>query len=374
MIVGCSSSGTELRVDLRTDWVGGVEVAEVIARIEGLDDEMRTPFTTSDDLADGVRVGLFDGVPSGTQRVSVELVSPTGEVVGDRSAVVQIRGSTGVTLLVTRNCAGVTCDDPAANQCLDGRCVSPMCTVENLTACGPPSCAGPVDCVATAPCVEPQCVGGACLRSGGGCANGEYCDPESGCRAVPMTDAGSDAGVDAPPIDATFDVGAIDVGTDAGADAGTDAATDAGPIPCGDHEPDDTAPDGLDLGVVGTIDGNDVFTSPPLALCTGDEDWIAVQTAGLVRVTVSLQGISASTSTVCLELYNYTQLSHTIGDPPTLEVGPSCAVVAPGDFVTLGPVDGTLVGGGNYVMARVTFSDPRGEPIYTVRFDGMPTI
>lgn len=367
--IGCSSSGAELRVDLRSDWVGGVEVSEVITRLDGLE-EARTSFVTGDDLAAGVRVGLFESVPSGTQRVSVELIAPDGEIVGARNAVVSVRGSTGLTLLVTRNCAGVTCDDPAANQCLDGRCVPPTCTVENLAACGPPSCSGPVDCVASAPCVEPRCVAGACLQSGGVCGAGEYCDPESGCRPVPV-DAGMDAGSDAS-IDAPFDA-PLDVGLDAPIDAGVDVGADAA-VACGEHEPDDNAADGLDLGVEGMIDGRDVFTTAPLALCAGDEDWIAVQTLGLVRVTVSLQGISASSSVVCLELYNYTQLSHTIGDPPTLELGPSCAAVAGGDFVTLGPVDGTLVGGGNYVMARVTFSDAFDEPVYTVRFDGEPSI
>ena len=369
-VLGCGSSGTELRVDLRSDWVGGVEVAEVVARVVGLDGEVSTRFAPGDDLAAGVRIGLFEDVPSGTQRVEVEMRGPAGEVVAERSAVVSVRGSTGVTLLVTRNCEGVTCDDPAANQCLDGRCVPPTCTVENTAECGPPSCTRSVDCVATATCVEPQCIGGACLRSGGACGTGRYCDPESGCRALPSTqDAGSDAATDAS-LDASMDAG-FDGGIDAPSDVGTDVG-DTG-VACSVHEPDDDASQSLAIGTEGDIDGNDVFTSDPLVLCSGDEDWIAVRTLGLVRATVSLQGVAPSTSQVCLELYNYTDLSDAVGDPPTLELGPTCAPVAPGDFVTLGPLNGTLVGGGNYIIARVTFGDERDEPVYTVRFDGEPS-
>lgn len=365
---GCASSGADLRVDLRSDWVGGVEVARVVTRVDGVD-EMTTELAVGDDLAAGVRVGFFESVSSGTQRVSVELRAADDALIAERTAVVQVRGSTGVTLLVTRNCAGVTCDDPAANQCLDGRCVSPTCIVENLTACGAPSCMAAVDCVATAGCVEPRCVGGACLQGGGGCGAGEYCDPNSGCSALPSTDGGVDAGFDAP-----VDVGVLDAPIDQGVDVGVDAGADAGPAPCTEHEPDGNAAEALALGIVGSIDGVDVFTTAPLGLCAGDEDWIAVQTVGLVRVTVSLQGITPSSSEVCLELFNYTQLDDTLGDPPRTLMGPTCASVAAGDFVTLGPVDGTLVGGGNYVVARVTFATANDEPTYTVRFDGQPVI
>lgn len=210
---GCASSPPpSLLVDVRTDLVPAVELDRV--RTERLAPGSADPLevhevpATEGDFARGVRVAELSGLARGTHIVHVVLLLRDA-VVLDRLVLVTLDATRAVTVVLTRDCRGVTCpepdDAPTASACLGGRCTDPACTPETPERCPEgPDCAADADCPAGASCAEPVCAGGACLLVArtGGCEAGAWCDPEAGCRPLEpgpdagLTDAGvSDAGV-----------------------------------------------------------------------------------------------------------------------------------------------------------------------------------
>ena len=264
----CSSNDASLLVDLRTDLVPAAEFDGVVVELEGFGMEDTFP-RTGDDFIAGQRVAEFD-VPSGTYSGELRLFR-RGDPVLSRSFVVTVQDRTGVTLLITRECAGVFCGDPSALACLDGRCVPDTCTVETPELCPPAECTRDDECDApVAACGAARCVDGVCFETDdGSCDEGEYCEVNVGCIRVDE---------DAGALDAGFD-GGTDSGTDAGdagigadADTGTDAG-DAGAV-CSPGTPSIsiTAPTGS---------GRFTPTEAPLRV-----GWSSTGIAGDVRVEV----------------------------------------------------------------------------------------
>ena len=234
--LACGSSSARLRVDLRTDWVPGLEFHAVDVRIfEDADQtrlvtETRTTVDLDSPAFDGLRVADAR-VSRGTRYVFVRLLDATDGEVASRLVIAEVRGATGVTALITRNCLGVVCprDDASATECLGGECVRPECSPENPDACPPPDCDA-TECPTGPACTAAECLSGACvLRTRRAtCAAGEVCDPIEGC--VPVG-GGMDASIDAT-TDAELDAG-MDVGTDVGTDAGA-SCSDLCPGTCVD--------------------------------------------------------------------------------------------------------------------------------------------
>jgi hypothetical protein len=276
LAAGCEQGSGSLAVDLRTDLVPGVEF--IAARTEILppgqlgpgavgDPSVSTPATTIDRYALGVRIAELSGLPLGTRGVRVRLVDASGATVVERVTLVPIEARSIVTIVITRDCRGVSCPRPAdpagATTCLGGRCVSPECRDT-----GDPFSCGAYECTSSAECIGDACADWECTAEGycfseahrDRCPPGFWCNPDLGClpTGMPPGDAGP---LDAGPVIGS-DAGAI-IGTDAGRDAGRDAGpigTDAGPCLPGCSDGNPCTADGGCLGRC-------VFTPTPGAGC-----------------------------------------------------------------------------------------------------------
>lgn len=230
-LVACPSTPPDtLVVELRTDYVPGVDFARLSLREAGATvagralarDEVGADWTSA------ARV-LSEPVAGGEHAYVFTLEAADGEMVAERPFRVEVRGRTGVVLLLARSCEDVSCPAPGgapgANACLAGSCVPDDCLDGSESTCGGyvPECTSDSEC-GTSPCAPIACEApGFCFPESFDCPVGEYCDLSRGCLPVPDpdVDAGFDAGVDA-------DTMTIDAGTDAGEDGGVDASVDGG--------------------------------------------------------------------------------------------------------------------------------------------------
>ncbi len=213
-LAACSEEPAGLVVDLRTDYLPGVEFtsADVV-----LDDGVPIGVAAAEglDFASGRRVAEYDDVPLGDHELVVSLLSADGSTVASRRTEFDVEGTYGVTVVITRDCAGVECPalggDRTATECVGGRCITPLCHPGNLDACGAPDCAVSSDCESDQNvCLQGLCVGGACLRVArdNRCAEGETCDPDLGCmgqECVPAMETCD--GVDDEDCDGMVDEG-----------------------------------------------------------------------------------------------------------------------------------------------------------------------
>jgi len=180
----------------------------------------------------------------------------------------ELTEDTGVSVVITRDCVGVSCPDPSASACFGGRCVAQACWDGNPGACGDGECIADADCTSGLGCVVPICVSGACLMptDHDRCASGQRCDIVLGCVGGP-----GDGGMCSGPevcngIDDDCDPGTVDGADDVtlgldcdGPDAdecdeGTTACVGGRGV-CSD-DTDDSAEtcDGTDEDCDGTID------------------------------------------------------------------------------------------------------------------------
>ena len=232
LLVGCTDP-SELIVDVSTDLVAGVEFDTVSLSLAELDRRASHPVQSAQlgqrFLESPLRV--TEEAPDGTYTLTVAL-ERAGAAVLSLRARVTVAGTTGVSVVLTSPCVGVSCDGDAPN-CLNGSCVAEGCLTGLEDVCGDfEGCRVDTECpLAAVDCLAPLCLpAGVCAVSETMCATGEYCDTRSGCAAIPTEIADVDAGTDAG-VDAAADV---DAGVDGalGSDAGTDAGIDAGPTDC----------------------------------------------------------------------------------------------------------------------------------------------
>ena len=218
-VPGCPTAEYRLLVDVRTDLVPDVEFTSVRVLTDA--GELRThEVSRSDDYIAGRRVAELE-MGEGTLGLRVSLLSSSGAVVLERRAVVDVRGSRGLVVVLSRVCQSVDCPragDPAnATVCAGMRCVPPECTSVSPEACGEPECTTGADCPAVAACAESECVEGTCLYRA--------------CVPAPIDAGVADGG---GPTDADArDAGASDAG---GLDAGTPPGCADG-TPCDDGNP-----------------------------------------------------------------------------------------------------------------------------------------
>jgi hypothetical protein len=208
--VSCSAAPS-LSIQLVTDLAPGREFDEVEITIlpEGEARSLRTDAERN--WGRGVRVATIGGLPVGSHeaRVTIRLA---GSLVQQQSRrLVTGTGPSTVTILITRDCTGVTCSPDQA--CARAECVSVECTPENPDACPASARCTAGACGAPMGCLVPECrPEGFCFSAPEDalCAQTEYCDAVLGCvpRGVPIDAALVDAGVlvDAVvPVDATMD-------------------------------------------------------------------------------------------------------------------------------------------------------------------------
>ena len=212
VLVACSSGDQSvLRVDLRTDYLPGLEFAEVRLVVEDRDIELTVPVAASGDYVRGERVATLDTSGMGEVVVRGTLVGPSGEVIAERRISVSLDQRSAVTFVFSRSCEALQCPlegAPSATECQGGFCVPPECSPETPEACGPAECESAAECPApAATCADALCIEGTCLEAAieGRCARGEVCHPTIGCLQVEQPDAGSP-----PPDGGVRDGGAPD--------------------------------------------------------------------------------------------------------------------------------------------------------------------
>lgn len=182
-----------MAVDLRTDLLPDREFdavqTELLTPGHGEAPPIEVAASAEDDFLTGLRVAELPELPLGDHLLEVRLLLGD-EVVSTRPLRVVLRDSVAVTVLVTRECAGVACPapdgDPSATACLAGRCVDAGCTPQTPELCPEPACREAADCAAAASCATATCEEGACLvvPDDAACLGGQLCDPEQGCSAV----------------------------------------------------------------------------------------------------------------------------------------------------------------------------------------------
>lgn len=223
--------GVELSVDIRTDFVPRAEYTEVLVSLDG-QPPLRVPARGPASL-DPRRVADFEGLaPSSAREMRVALLDSSGRELVARDAVLVHQRDLAVTLTFSRDCRGVMCprfEGDANISCLAGRCVNPDCVTGSEPTCPEANCMGDTDCDALSACAAARCQAGVCLYEplDDICSADEFCDPERGCRALPVeTDTGA------------RDTGARDTGVDAGPDTSPeDTGMDTEPTPeCSDGE------------------------------------------------------------------------------------------------------------------------------------------
>ncbi len=218
LLAACAGSdGNEVSVDVRTDFIPSVEFDTVLVDANGgMAEALSVNF--SQDFVRGVRVAELSNLSNGRHEINVRLMDGE-DIVAERGVPVTLSGDLAITVILTRDCGGVSCPgagDASATACLGGRCVDPSCTPETPENCPVDECSSGDDCPAAAQeCLAAQCIFGNCLYGDdGSCGGGRYCDEAMGCSERPT---GEDLG---PPPDA----GPPDLGADLGIDAGPDCA------------------------------------------------------------------------------------------------------------------------------------------------------
>lgn len=221
-LVPACTNGVQLVADLKTDLRPGIEFASVETRVESASgDEVAraaVPAYTSTDFLSGQRAIEARALAPGTYLVSLRLVDRDGRELVHRDTRVRLDASSAITVLVTRDCAGVLCptsaDTPDASECLAGTCVRPECVVEDPMSCPTPACRAASECSFPASCAIAACVSGTCLARPDDtrCATGEWCDPTLGCRRLELVDGDAGPRDAGPSVDAAGDGGAVDAG------------------------------------------------------------------------------------------------------------------------------------------------------------------
>lgn len=191
---GCDSQPTLLVVDLRTDFVAGVEFSRVRTTVDTLDDDapraVEQEVERGEDFVDGQRIAELDGLSKGPLRMRVQLLAKNGAVIAERPVSVRLDGRLLVTVVMTRDCRDVSCPkedgDPTLTACHGGRCVDPGCTPDTPERCPDPECTDASDCPSGASCASATCIGGECGfdPDSSTCDSGAFCEPETGCRPV----------------------------------------------------------------------------------------------------------------------------------------------------------------------------------------------
>ena len=191
-LAACSSPAPVfLSVDLRTDYLPGIEVTEVdiaVFRVEtSAGPSALRDIDVGADLLMGIRAATFEEVQSGEYRVRAILRDAAGGEVARREALLSVGNEpTIVTVVITRDCEPIVCPgdggDPGFTQCLGGRCVPPDCTPETPERCGV-ACASDGECSVESTCAGSRCIEGTCFSTprADACMPEEYCDAALGC-------------------------------------------------------------------------------------------------------------------------------------------------------------------------------------------------
>ena len=193
LATACAPDTGTLVVQVRSDLVPDTELAavRVVVTPSGGGDpiEVRRGVEESRSWGAGVRVTQLEDLAAGEYRLVVAALDRDGVVIVQRPVRAEIvSGVTVVTVLLTRDCAGVECPgsgaDPSEVACLAGRCVQEGCTEETPEMCGTRECETPAECpMGPGGCVATECTAtGACFEA----LDHESCSADEVCAASGM--------------------------------------------------------------------------------------------------------------------------------------------------------------------------------------------
>lgn len=191
-LLACSSDdeGASLVVDVKTDLVPGIEFVAVRTALGDSERAFDLPAFRGVSFTEGQRAAEIDGLVPGELTAEVSLLDADMISVLSRRVRVDVRGPTGVTVVLARACSGVSCpgpgDDPSLTECVGGVCSAPTCTVESQETCPAAECTTDAACDFAASCAVGRCTDGSCLAESvaDACGDDAYCDPELGCTPV----------------------------------------------------------------------------------------------------------------------------------------------------------------------------------------------
>ena len=179
LVLGCSSESASVRVDVRTDLVAGVEFTHATVTVTGSEERSISVQRVGEDWLDAARMVRFGEVESGATQVTVRL-QQFQNIVASRSVLASVEGPTAVSVLLTRSCVGVECDEDES--CLDAQCMPQGCISGEEEVCGSINrCESAADCEMRASvCAEPTCRDGNCLSV----VNPSLCDAGEICNGI----------------------------------------------------------------------------------------------------------------------------------------------------------------------------------------------
>lgn len=197
-VLACGSpdatANRSLFIELSTDLVPGAEIfgAEVVLfpSLDALQEADggiadRAYLLGTDTLPK--RIAAFETLQPGTWAARVRLLDASGSTRLERAVLVEVAGNTTATVIMTRDCEGVSCpgagDTQNALACLGGRCVDPRCTPQTPEYCPEPDCTIAAECPPVATCAERRCNFGLCMPGilPLSCTLGRSCNPLEGC-------------------------------------------------------------------------------------------------------------------------------------------------------------------------------------------------
>src|SRR5688572_18143865 len=105
-LAGCSSDPATLAVEVRTDVLPGNEFAaiEILLAGRGRDERVAVPVFAGEDWSVGRRAADFEPIDDGDYEVRARLLGSGGEVVVEGLTLVSVKGTTVVTIVLTRDC------------------------------------------------------------------------------------------------------------------------------------------------------------------------------------------------------------------------------------------------------------------------------
>ena len=198
VLAGCGPGDVQLFVDLKTDLRPGFEFTSVETLVTDGDRRLIRravlPATRAEDYLEGRRIVEVVDLTPGNLALEIRLLDPSGALVAGREALVSVRASTAITVIITRDCAGLQCPEvgsPELTECLGGRCVSPECAADP-SACPELACESDDECASAVACAPRRCMRGVCyaLADDTRCGADQWCNPELGCLARDLTDGG----------------------------------------------------------------------------------------------------------------------------------------------------------------------------------------
>lgn len=162
LLASCTPDARTLTVDVRTDWLPGLEFDAVRTTLGTGTGDRFTPSagtysvaaTDRQDFGEGRRVAEINGLEAGQLAVRVELLTG-GATLATRDTIVDLSGSFSLIVLITSSCADVECpgptDPPENIECNGGYCVDPRCSPEQPELCDP-GCTSDTECPTTSEC------------------------------------------------------------------------------------------------------------------------------------------------------------------------------------------------------------------------------